>query len=86
MPCHGVYDTIEEYWKIPSYFEQQYSVSRHIQYIYLLLAGDFTPQKKNIFECLMLDVWWTVVGHAVHRCRKCVMLTNISVSLDMNKT
>jgi hypothetical protein len=47
MPCHGVYDTFEEYWKIPSYFEQQYSVSRHIQYIYLLLAGDFTHTQKK---------------------------------------
>lgn len=67
MPCLGVYDTFEEYWKIPSYFEQQYAISRHIQYIYLLLAGDFT-QKYTRFECLTLDVWWAVVGHAVHSC------------------
>jgi len=30
LPYHGVYDAFEEYWKIPSYFEQQYVVSRHI--------------------------------------------------------
>jgi hypothetical protein len=42
MPCHGVFGTFEEYWKILTYFEQQYAVSRHVRNIYLLLAGVFT--------------------------------------------